>query len=82
MRNMENSDLINIESMCCKIMQLSNVIKGYSLTWHNGRIKVVLKDNYGIGIRYVSGSYANVRASIACILHGLEEVYMRESFSD
>lgn len=79
---MKNSDLINIESMCCKIIHLSNTIKGYTMTWHNNRIKVVLKDNYGIGIRYVSGSYTNVRASIACILHGLEEVYMRESFSN
>lgn len=79
---MKNSNLINIESMCCKIIHLSSLVKGYSMTWHNNKVKVVLKNDVGIGIRYISGSYDNVRASIACILHGLEEIDMRRKYNN
>lgn len=80
---MENKDvkqLVEIQLLCDKIINLSQVLRGYVMDWRGQRIRVKFINESKLPIRFMSGRYETMKERLNLMIYGLEEVHMRQTY--
>ena len=80
---MENKDvkkLVEIQLLCDKIINLSQVLNGYEMSWRGNRIVIKFTKSPKQPIRYMSGRYETMKERLKLMIYGLEEVHMRQTY--
>lgn len=78
--NNEVRELVEIQLLCDKIINLSQVLQAYVMDWKGQRIRIKFMDENKLPIRYVSGRYERVKERLHLVIYGLEEVHMRQTY--
>lgn len=84
MQNNKNKvpELIKIQLLCDKVINLSQVLQGYVMDWRGQRIRIKFLDENKLPIRYVSGRAEKVIERLNIVIYGLEEVHMRQTYQN
>lgn len=78
--NNKVSELVEIQLLCDKIINLSQVLQAYVMDWRGKRIRIKFLNENKIPIRYISGRYENIKERLNLIVYGLEETHMRRIY--
>jgi len=78
--NKKVSELVEIQLLCDKIINLSQVLQGYVMDWRGQRIRVKFLNENKLTIRFMSGRYETMKERLNLMIYGLEEVYMRQTY--
>lgn len=78
--NNKVSELIEIQLLCDKIINLSQVLQAYVMDWRGQRIRIKFMNESKVPIRYISGRYEALKERLNLIVYGLEEVHMRQTY--
>lgn len=82
---MENKDvkkLVEIQLLCDKIINLSQVLQAYVMDWRGQRIRVKFLNENKLPIRFMSGRYETMKERLNLMIYGLEEVHMRQIYQN
>jgi len=82
---MENKDvkkLVEIQLLCDKIINLSQVLQSYVMDWRGKRIRVKFLNENKLPIRFMSGRYETMKERLNLMIYGLEEVHMRRTYQN
>lgn len=74
------SELIEIQLLCDKIINLSQVFEAYVMDWRGQRIRVKFLNENKLPIRFMSGRYETMKERLNLMIYGLEEVHMRQTY--
>ena len=77
-----NTELIEIQLLADKIVNLSQVLKSYVIDWRGKRIRIKFMDENKVPIRYMSGRYQNLKERMNLMIYGLEETHMRRTYQN
>ena len=82
MNNNKNnvSELVEIQLLCDKIINLSQVLQAYVMDWRGQRIRVKFLNENKLPIRFMSGRYETMKERLNLMIYGLEEVHMRQTY--
>lgn len=82
MQNNKNkvSELVEIQLLCDKIINLSQVLESYVMDWRGQRIRVKFLNENKLPIRFMSGRYETMKERLNLMIYGLEEVHMRQTY--
>lgn len=82
MQNNKNkvSELVEIQLLCDKIINLSQVLESYVMDWRGKRIRVKFLNENKLPIRFMSGRYETMKERLNLMIYGLEEVHMRQTY--
>lgn len=82
MNNNKNnvSELVEIQLLCDKIINLSQVLQSYVMDWRGQRIRVKFLNENKLPIRFMSGRYETMKERLHLMIYGLEEVHMRQTY--
>lgn len=73
-------ELIEIQLLCDKIINLSKVLQAYVMDWRGQRIRVKFLNEDKLPIRFMSGRYETMKERLNLMIYGLEEVHMRQTY--
>lgn len=73
-------ELIEIQLLCDKIINLSQVLQAYIMDWRGQRIRVKFLNENKLPIRYMSGRYETMKERLNLMIYGLEETHMRRTY--
>lgn len=79
-REIKVPELIEIQLLCDKIINLSQVLQSYVMDWRGKRIRVKFMNEFKVPVRYMSGRYQNLKERLNLIVYGLEETHMRRAY--
>lgn len=74
------SELVEIQLLCDKIINLSQVLRGCIMDWRGQRIRVKFLNENKLPVRYMSGRYEIMKERLHLMIYGLEEVHMRQTY--
>lgn len=74
------SELVEIQLLCDKIINLSQVLQAYVMDWRGQRIRVKFLNGNKLPVRYMSGRYETMKERLHLMIYGLEEVHMRQTY--
>lgn len=80
--NKEVRELVEIQLLCDKIMNLSQVLQAYVMDWKGQRIRVKFLNENKLPIRYMSGRYETMKERLNLMIYGLEETHMRRTYQN
>lgn len=80
MENKEVKQLVEIQLLCDKIINLSQVLQSYVMDWRGKRIRVKFLNENKLPIRFMSGRYETMKERLNLMIYGLEEVHMRQTY--
>lgn len=75
-------ELIEIQLLCDKIINLSQVLQSYVMDWRGQRIRVKFLNENKLPIRYMSGCYETMKERLNLMVYGLEETHMRRTYQN
>lgn len=73
-------ELIEIQLLCDKVINLSQVFDAYVMDWRGCRIRVKFLNKDKLPIRFMSGRYETMKERLHLMIYGLEEVHMRRTY--
>lgn len=73
-------ELIEIQLLCDKIINLSQVLEAYVMDWRGKRIRIKFMNEFKVPVRYMSGRYQNLKERLNLMIYGLEETHMRRTY--
>lgn len=76
------SELVEIQLLCDKIINLSQVLQVYVMDWKGQRIRVKFLNDKKLPIRYMSGRYETMKERLNLMIYGLEETHMRRTYQN
>lgn len=76
----EVRQLVEIQLLCDKIINLSQVLQAYVMDWKGQRIRVKFLNDDKLPIRYMSGRYETMKERLNLMIYGLEETHMRRTY--
>lgn len=76
------SELVEIQLLCDKIINLSQVLQVYVMDWKGQRIRVKFLNDKKFPIRYMSGRYETMKERLNLMIYGLEETHMRRTYQN
>lgn len=84
MNNSNNGvrQLVEIQLLCDKIINLSQVLQAYVMDWKGQRIRVKFLNENKLPIRYMSGRYETMKERLNLMIYGLEETHMRRTYQN
>lgn len=80
--NKEVGELVEIQLLCDKIINLSQVLQAYVMDWKGQRIRVKFLNDNKLPIRYMSGRYETMKERLNLMIYGLEETHMRRTYQN
>lgn len=82
MQNNKNKvrELVEIQLLCDKVINLSQVLQAYVMDWRGQRIRVKFLNENKLPIRYMSGRYETMKERLNLMIYGLEETHMRRMY--
>lgn len=80
--NKETRELVEIQLLCDKIINLSQVLQAYVMDWRGQRIRVKFLNENKFPVRYMSGRYETMKERLNLMIYGLEEVHMRQTYQN
>lgn len=82
MNNNKNNvrELVEIQLLCDKIINLSQVLQAYVMDWRGQRIRIKFLNENKLPVRYMSGRYETMKERLNLMIYGLEEVHMRQTY--
>ena len=80
--NNKVSELIEIQLLCDKIINLSQVLQAYVIDWRGKRIRIKFMNEFKVPVRYMSGRYESMKERLHLMIYGLEEVHMRKTYQN
>lgn len=80
--NKEVRELVEIQLLCDKIINLSQVLQAYVMDWKGQRIRVKFLNENKLPIRYMSGRYETMKERLNLMIYGLEETHMRRTYQN
>lgn len=84
MQNNKNKvpELIEIQLLCDKVINLSQIFEAYIMDWRGKRIRVKFLNENKLPIRFMSGRYETMKERLHLMIYGLEEVHMRQLYQN
>lgn len=80
MENKDAKNLVEIQLLCDKIINLSQVLQAYVMDWKGQRIRIKFLNENKLPIRYMSGRYETMKERLNLMIYGLEETHMRRTY--
>lgn len=80
--NKEVRKLVEIQLLCDKVINLSQVLQAYVMDWKGQRIRVKFLNENKLPIRYMSGRYETMKERLNLMIYGLEETHMRRTYQN
>lgn len=73
-------ELVELQLLCDKVINLSQVLDAYVMDWRGKRIRVKFLNKFKVPTRYMSGRYQSLKERLHIMIYGLEEVHMRRTY--